>query len=515
MIDEELVRLIRATIQDELRTARMKVPEFAGAGGNTVISSRGDIILTPGVGRHAYYQKDSGRIEIGSGTGGGGGAVTSVFGRTGAVTAVNTDYSAYYLLLTGGTMAGAIAMGTYGITGTGDVLPHDSGGHYCGDDTHHWLSLYSRTINIPYGAGVSTSIYTNISGVMILYAGGENLKISSTAITAMVTLAMSGTKITGLAAGSVAGDAIRYEQLVGQGYIQTSGTCSANYISKFSDGTHITNSNIQDSGTVITAGVTLAMGTNNITGTGDVLPHDSGGHYCGDSTHHFLSLYSRTINIPYSASVNSYLVTNISGSLEVYTPTSILLKTNVTPVTRLTIADAGITAAVTLAMSGTKITGLAAGTTNGDALRYEQLIGAGYIDTSGTCSANYISKFSDGTSITNSSIQDSGSVITMGNHIHMGDLALDFRTDDIHKILYYNAASENELRISSYHQISFYTTVDTTVQMLINDDGVRLATPLFFRKNHADDFAYIVDSATGDMEFHVKTGDKFKFVVDA
>jgi hypothetical protein len=76
MIDEELVRLIRATIQDELRTARMKVPEFAGAGGNTVISSRGDIILTPGVGRHAYYQKDTGRTEIGSGGGGGGGGIT-------------------------------------------------------------------------------------------------------------------------------------------------------------------------------------------------------------------------------------------------------------------------------------------------------------------------------------------------------------------------------------------------------------------------------------------------------
>ncbi len=44
--------------------------------------------------------------------------------------------------------------------------------------------------------------------------------------------------------------------------------------------------------------------------------------------------------------------------------------------TRLTVADTAITAAVPLAMSGTKITGLAAGTTNGNALRYEQLVGA-------------------------------------------------------------------------------------------------------------------------------------------
>lgn len=53
---------------------------------------------------------------------------------------------------------------------------------------------------------------------------------------------------------------------------------------------------------------------------------------------------------------------------------SIYLDTNGT--TRLTIADAGLTSTVPLAMGTNKITGLAAATNNGDALRYEQLVGA-------------------------------------------------------------------------------------------------------------------------------------------
>ncbi len=71
----------------------------------------------------------------------------------------------------------------------------------------------------------------------------------------------------------------------------------------------------------ITSAATLAMGTYSVTGTGDVLPHDSGSHYCGDSTHHWGSLYSEVINIPYSTTENSYIATDNTGNM-VFTVTA-------------------------------------------------------------------------------------------------------------------------------------------------------------------------------------------------
>jgi len=67
MIDEDLVRLIREVVKQELKVSRATLSEIGGMGGNTVISSRGDIVISPGAGRHAFYQKESGRVELGSG----------------------------------------------------------------------------------------------------------------------------------------------------------------------------------------------------------------------------------------------------------------------------------------------------------------------------------------------------------------------------------------------------------------------------------------------------------------
>ena len=86
-------------------------------------------------------------------------------------------HSGVYLPLAGGTMSGAIAMGTYGVTGTGDVLPHDSGNHYCGDSTHQWISSYSRTVNVPNSGGGNTYITTEATtNNMVLTATGAKFK---------------------------------------------------------------------------------------------------------------------------------------------------------------------------------------------------------------------------------------------------------------------------------------------------------------------------------------------------
>ena len=69
-------------------------------------------------------------------------------------------------------------------------------------------------------------------------------------------------------------------------------------------------------------------------------------------------------------------------STAVTTGGNVLLETK--GVTRLTVADTGLTSTVPIAMGTNKVTGLAAATANGDALRYEQLVGAYLPLTGGT-----------------------------------------------------------------------------------------------------------------------------------
>jgi len=63
-------------------------------------------------------------------------------------------------------------------------------------------------------------------------------------------------------------------------------------------------------------------------------------------------------------------------STTVTTGGNVLLETK--GVTRLTVADTSLTSTIPLAMGTNKITGLATGTTNGDALRYEQIADASF-----------------------------------------------------------------------------------------------------------------------------------------
>lgn len=257
-------------------------------------------------------------------------------------------------------------------------------------------------------AGVTFAVHP-IVGSLSLGEGSQITNIGGSVVNLTTFIYMGTNKITGLAAATANGDALRYEQLVGAYLPLAAGSGSKligdlwinktdpslvfqdavntiGYLNCFSAGgialqSNIGNINLTSVDTtksiscvigavnkfkvenaLITAAVALAMGTNNITDTGDVLPHDSGNHYCGDSSHHFLSLYSRTINIPYSPTVNAYIVTNGAGSLLFATPAG----------TRLAIADAAIGAAVPLAMGANKITGLAAATAAGDAVRFEQ-----------------------------------------------------------------------------------------------------------------------------------------------
>ncbi len=68
----------------------------------------------------------------------------------------------------------------------------------------------------------------------------------------------------------------------------------------------------------LTSAVPLAMGGYNISGTGDITPTSAHTKYCGTFTYPWLSLYSATLNIPYSGGSNNYIVTDASGNLELH-----------------------------------------------------------------------------------------------------------------------------------------------------------------------------------------------------
>jgi|GEM_PF-6947708 len=97
-------------------------------------------------------------------------------------------------------------------------------------------------------------------------------------------------------------------------------------------------------------------------------------------------------------------------------------------------------------------------------------------------------------------------------NIYMNGGVLDFRTDSVHKI-YYGGATPNDLVYSTYQKHRFYTTVDTTTDFEIGYDGIRCYDNFYLRQGFANDTCYIKNDASGTMELHVPSGQKVKVVV--
>ncbi len=100
MLSDELTKLIGAVVDAKLNASVLKVQKLVSAG-DLGISSMGDIRIQAGNGKKAYYKGAELAIA--------GAGVTSIFGRTGAVNAVTTDYAAYYVKLVGSTLTGPLS----------------------------------------------------------------------------------------------------------------------------------------------------------------------------------------------------------------------------------------------------------------------------------------------------------------------------------------------------------------------------------------------------------------------
>ncbi len=163
-----------------------------------------------------------------------GGKVTGLGAGTVAGDALRYEQLiSLYLLLTGGTMGGAIAMGTNKITGLG-------AGTTNGDALR----------------------YEQLSSLYLLLAGG----------TMGGAIAMGTNKITGLGAATTNGDALRYEQLIGAYLALSGGTLTDNLVfnptTKGVKGTTTNDSTAAlNVGEVISASVLQSAPTSITTGT--------------------------------------------------------------------------------------------------------------------------------------------------------------------------------------------------------------------------------------------------------
>lgn len=78
-LDQDLVKLVREVVKAELNSSRTNATEIVGRGGDTVLSSMGNIFIQPGTNKKAYYHE----TEVGSGSGSGvGGDVVANATRT-------------------------------------------------------------------------------------------------------------------------------------------------------------------------------------------------------------------------------------------------------------------------------------------------------------------------------------------------------------------------------------------------------------------------------------------------
>jgi hypothetical protein len=158
------------------------------------------------------------------------------------------------------------------------------------------------------------STFANIDAAALLLAGG----------TLSGALAMGSNKITGLAAGTTAGDAVRYEQAL----LLAGGTMAGN----------------------------IAMGSNKVTGlaaattNGDAVRYEQALLLAGGTMSGAIAMGGNKVTGLAAATTN--------GDAVRYEQALLL---------------AGGTMSGAIAMGGNKVTGLAAASANGDAVRYEQL----------------------------------------------------------------------------------------------------------------------------------------------
>jgi hypothetical protein len=468
--EKPLTELIRRLVREEL-----KRKETTGSGGNTLISSEKDLHLVTRGTHKAYYNG----VEIGTG---GGGAVTSVFGRTGAITAVNTDYDDYYLLLTGGTLTGnlyinkaqpsinlqvagvakswlfwdtdtildsyagnliynvptgsnhifkenSVAVFQFGAAGATFTQPTSVAIYLNTDATRASLIAGASYVDLLASTG-SLRLTAQTSGKSIIFdtLSGTRLTIANAVITADVPLSMNSHQITELTAGDTSHHAIRYDQVVGVYLPLTGGTLTNDLIIK--DATPFL---------YFTSDADAALGSIGSTGAGLYLKNDVD-----------------------------------SGSIYIQTGSG-------AGTTRIQVYDTGVALGVPLVMGSNAIT--TSSTVDGVDV---STIPSTYLALAGGAMTGDVS-FTDGTGI-------------------------DLRNDNIHKISY--ASGSNSMDISSYTIINLRTTVDSNTPLSAASDGVRLGEALFFRKNQASDTVYITDDASANMEFHVGTGKVFEFIVD-
>lgn len=172
-------------------------------------------------------------------------------------------------------------------------------------------------------------------------AAHSAIKLSDLAAPA-ANLAMGGFKLTGLAAGTANGDSLRYEQVIGQFLALTGGTLSGDLtIDSGLSSTELVVSNGGGSG----ASLEVRGGVSNIKlGSNDLSP--------------------AYWNIKHDHSDSKrFSIERWDGTAKVDTVLSIDNTTGAVSVTK------------SIAMGSNKITGLAAASANGDAVRYEQING--------------------------------------------------------------------------------------------------------------------------------------------
>jgi hypothetical protein len=147
-----------------------------------------------------------------------------------------TGAASLNLLLTGGTLTGALvaAVGSVGAPGIS----------FAGDLATGFYRPSANQVAIVTNGGTSALFLP--SEVDFYLSNVVKLTLAAATATLSLPLAMSANKITGLAAGSANGDALRYEQLIGQ-YLPLGGGVLTGTVTNSGQPSFIaTNSNITD-----------------------------------------------------------------------------------------------------------------------------------------------------------------------------------------------------------------------------------------------------------------------------